>query len=290
MREWVAKNLGYDAHFRRYGTNGEKQFGIDIFPATGDCSFFGQAKFVNRLTFEDINSELAKTDDFPGVIGCYVVFTTANRHTSINHQQFNGIRHTRRDGSTFPVHVVYWDEVVNINFVPQDVRQIIFPTAFQIAGNVLTPQQISDSIAALRSVVPTYFRPDFLNWLETWDFSCGYIPSVHYDAVDNLYIELDRTRWGMKGIYDFLYPQGRIELSRALPAGDEFFSSITDFRDAIYNYITFVSDEKGNGYVTLQGMNGRNATDFPKITGQWRTAAMHLARMYREKVLGQQFQ
>ncbi|MDV6321352.1 hypothetical protein RVY79_20370, partial [Chromohalobacter sp. HP20-39] len=85
--------------------------------------------------------------------------------------------------------------------------------------SALTPQQMADSIATLQNIVPSYFRSDFLDWLETWDFSCGYIPSVHYDAVDNLYIELDRVGWGMKGVNDFLYAQGRIDLSRALPAG-----------------------------------------------------------------------
>jgi len=149
---------------------------------------------------------------------------------------------------------------------------------------------MADSIATLQNIVPSYFRSDFLDWLETWDFSCGYIPSVHYDALDNLCIELDRVGWGMKGVNNFLYVQGRVDLLRTLPAGDEFFFAIADFRDSIYNYITFVSGQNGQNYVTLQGMDGRNATDFPKITGQWRMKALHLAKMYREKILGQQIQ
>ncbi|XYQ54368.1 hypothetical protein ACS91J_21740 [Pectobacterium carotovorum] len=290
MREWVARNMGYDLYFRRYGGSGQRQYGIDIFPAVDGCPVFGQAKFVARLSSTDVASELSKTDDFPGNISCYVIFTTASRHASINHQQLYSPQHKRPDGSFFPVYVVYWDEVANINFVPQDVRQRIFPSAFQVADNVLTPQQMSDSIAALQAIVPTYFQPDFLLWLETWDFSCGCIPSVHYDAVDHLYIELDRTRWGMKGVHDFLYAQGRVNLSRALPAGDDFFSAISDFRDSIYNYIIFVYGQDGQGYVTLQGMDGLNATDFPKITEQWCIRARHLANMYREKILGQQIQ
>lgn len=290
MREWVARNMGHDLHFRKYGGNGQRQFGIDIFPAVGSCSVFGQAKFVNHLSSTDVASELSKTDSFPEPISCYVIFTTANRHTSINHHQFHGGQHTRLDGSTFPVHVVYWDEIADISFIPQDVCQRIFPLAFQVARSALTPQQMADSIAALQDIVLAYFRPDFLDWLETWDFSRGYIPSVHYDAVNNLYIELDRTRWGMKGVHDFLYPQGRVGLFQALPAGDDFFSAIADFRDSIYNYIVSARGKDGQDYVTLQGMNGRNATDFPKITGQWRMKAHHLAQMYREKILGQQIQ
>lgn len=279
MRDWVARNMRYDLQFRRYGGNGQRQHGIDIFPAVGGYSVFGQAKFVNHLSSTDVASELSKTDSFPEPISCYVIFTTANRHTSINHHQFHDRQHTRPDGSTFPVHVVYWDEIADISFIPQDVCQRIFPLAFQVARSALTPQQMADSIAALQNIVPVYFRPDFLDWLETWDFSCGYIPSVHYDAVDNLYIELDRTGWGVKGVNDFLYAQGRVDLSRALPAGGDFFSAISDFRDSIYNYITFVRGQDGQGYVTLQGMDGRNATDFPKITGQWRMRAHHLANI-----------
>ena len=94
----------------------------------------------------------------------------------------------------------------------------------------------------------------------------------------------------MKGIYEFLYPQGRIDLSRTLPAGNDFFSALAYFRNSAYNYIIRVSDNAGNSYVTLQGLENRNATDFPKITEQWRAAALYLARMYREKVIGQQSQ
>ncbi|ELE7121162.1 hypothetical protein [Pseudomonas kurunegalensis] len=287
MGNWVARNMGHDLQFRRYGGNGQKQHGIDIFPTVGSHSVFGQAKFVNHLSSADVTSELIKTNSFPDPISCYVIFTTANRHTSINHHQFHHSQHKRPDGSTFQVHVVYWDEITDISFIPQDVCQRIFPSAFQVARSALTPQQMADSIAALKNIVPTYFRADFLDWLETWDFSCGRIPSVHYDAVDNLCIELNRTEWGMKGVNDFLYAQGRVDLSRSLPAGDDFFSAITDFRDSIYNYIISVRAEDGQGYVTLQGMDGRNATDFPKITGQWRMKAHHLAKMYREKILGQ---
>lgn len=68
----------------------------------------------------------------------------------------------------------------------------------------------------------------------------------------------------MKGVNDFLYAQGRIDLSRALPVGDAFFYALTEFRDSIYNYIAFVRGQDGQGYVTLQGMDGRGATDFPK--------------------------
>lgn len=290
MRDWVARNMRYDVQFRRYGGNGQRQHGIDIFPAVGSYSVFGQAKFVNQLNSTDVTAELSKTDSFPEPIGCYVIFTTANRHTSINHHQFHGTQHKRLDGSIFPVHVVYWGEISDISFIPQDVCKRIFPSAFQVARSALTPQQMADSIATLQNIVPSYFRSDFLDWLETWDFSCGYIPSVHYDAVDNLYIELDRVGWGMKGVNDFLYAQGRIDLSRALPAGDAFFYALTEFRDSIYNYIAFVRGQDGQGYVTLQGMDGRGATDFPKITGQWSMRARHLANMYREKILGQQIQ
>lgn len=31
MRDWVARNMRYDVQFRRYGGNGQRQHGIDIF-------------------------------------------------------------------------------------------------------------------------------------------------------------------------------------------------------------------------------------------------------------------
>ncbi|WP_416409848.1 hypothetical protein [Pseudomonas paraeruginosa] len=79
MGNWVARNMGHDLQFRRYGGNGQKQHGIDIFPTVGSHSVFGQAKFVNHLSSADVTSELIKTNSFPDPISCYVIFTTANR-------------------------------------------------------------------------------------------------------------------------------------------------------------------------------------------------------------------
>ena len=65
MKDWVVRKTGHDVYFRQYGGSGQKQFGIDIAPIDGDCSIYGQAKFVERLSSKDIDSELVKTDSFP---------------------------------------------------------------------------------------------------------------------------------------------------------------------------------------------------------------------------------
>ena len=65
MMDWVARNMRYDVQFRRYGGNWQRQHGIDIFPAVGGYSVFGQAKFVNQLNSTDVTAELSKTDSFP---------------------------------------------------------------------------------------------------------------------------------------------------------------------------------------------------------------------------------
>lgn len=291
MEDRIKQKIGVDLHFRRYGGNGQKQYGIDISPTEEGYGIFGQSKFVSKLVWNDIKNELNKTDSFPYLIESYVFFTTAHRHKSINEKQFNGeMWHIRPNGSRFQIDIVYWDEIKSIDNVPLEVRSRIFPTAIQIASSGLTLSQMTSSIASLQRIIPRYFHNDFLDWLETWDFSLGYVPLRHYNCVDNLYIEHDRTKNATNGITDWLYANGRVELTEAIPAGTDFFYALSNFRNVIREQTIGCRDKDGQEYLTLQGLMDGNAADFPKITNQWRMAAQDLAQKYRVKILGENFQ
>lgn len=100
-------------YFQTYGTRGEAQNGIDMIPIRSSLPVVGQSKMRDSTSFtwSHLETELQKTDKYPNRIEHYFLFTTANRHTSIQDALNSDCRYyTRSDGSRFEVHVEYWED------------------------------------------------------------------------------------------------------------------------------------------------------------------------------------
>lgn len=289
MSEIVRKITGQKVSYVCYGGKGQSQYGIDLLP-TVDFPVVGQCKLLeSSFTWKMVLAELKKTDGYVNPIAHYFLLTTANPHTSIQDVLNQApYFHFRPDGSKFQVHVVFWEHLNDLSFVPQDILRRIFPEAFQIAvppspAGVLD-QNFLSALAAFKNCMPRFISMSDLDWLETWNFSCGYVPLERYNRFEHLYIEYDRVSTALKGgISEWLYQGGREELARALPAGERFFAELERFRNAIN------SQARGE---SLNGLEVYSILDYPldsmiKITNTWSSSAKSLANVYRRDVLGE---
>lgn len=88
LQEFVRVKTSQHIEFQTYGSRGQSQYGIDLLPKSPQvCSLegiVGQSKLKETtFTWNDVNAELKKTDNYRNSIRCYVLFTTANYHTTI---------------------------------------------------------------------------------------------------------------------------------------------------------------------------------------------------------------
>ncbi|MFM0109083.1 hypothetical protein PQR01_38315, partial [Paraburkholderia rhynchosiae] len=197
-----------------YGYSGQGQFGVDLvpdnpkiaIPVVGQCKLRESASF----TLKDLKAELTKTDGFPGSIKLYVLYTTATRHVSIQDALQSGqYLHTRSNGETCEVLIVYWDDITDLECVPPQLRAQMFPGAFQLFSAATAPAADSAAFIAslhtFKAFVPTVFPVQMFHWLESWNFALGYVPSSMFNRITNLCIEIDRAEHGKNGVHDFLY-------------------------------------------------------------------------------------
>ena len=287
----IARKHGHSVSYRSYGSRGQSQFGIDLVPVNSPLPLVGQCKMVETsFTWNDVLAEVAKTDLYQGGIKCYVLFTTANRHTTIQDQQNSGIayHHQRPDGSTFPVHVKHWAdyEASDLSAIPGDVLRNIFPNAFNLAA-IVQPASADDYIAslkALQSYIPARITSADLTWLETHDFSCGSMPERAFDPFRNLYLDLQRVEDALRlGDTGWLHSAGYPEIHATLLAGKDFYFALKEFVQSVSAQIVggFASD--GSSILTVVDLNG-----WQKFARQFGSNAQYLAQVYRRAVLGQQ--
>ncbi|EJM56189.1 hypothetical protein [Pseudomonas sp. GM48] len=289
----IASKHGYSVSYRSYGSRGQSQFGVDLVPVNSPLPLVGQCKMVETsFTWDNVLTEVAKTDGYKGEIKCYVVFTTANRHTTIQDQQNSGTvyRHTRPDGTTFPVHVKHWAdyEASDLSAVPGNVLRNIFPNAFDLAAIVQPPSadEYITSLKALQSYVPSRITLADLTWLETYDFSLGWMPERAFDPFQDLYIDLQRVEDALRlGLTDWLHSAGYPEVQATLLAGKEFYFALKEFVESVKAHIVGNWATDGSSILTVVDLNG-----WQRIARQFGSNAQYLAQVYRRAVLGQQGQ
>jgi hypothetical protein len=279
------KEFNFETTFRRYGGTGQKQYGIDLIPDVPNVSVVGQCKVSEvPLRWETVLMELKKTDGYPNPIRHFFLLTTGRKHTSVQDIQNRGMyMHSRADGTTFQVHVIYWDDIDNLDFVPTEVTSRIFPGAHRISKThsreVRFNSSFIESIAKFKNYISRVINISNIEWLETWNFSCGYVEERDFDPFNELYFEHDRVSVAVsKGLYDWLYQNGRTELAEALPGGERFFRALKEFRNSVTDQI--IGDD-----------SRLSILDFPapsrsKITATWQSSAKYLAQVYREDVMG----
>lgn len=289
----IASKHGYSVGYRSYGSRGQSQHGVDLVPISSPLPLVGQCKMVETsFTWNDVLAEVAKTDGYKGAIECYVVFTTANRHTTIQDQQNSSVvyRHTRPDGTTFPVHVKYWAdyEANDLSSIPANVLRNIFPNAFDLAAMVRPPsaEDYITSLKALQSYVPSRITLADLIWLETYDFNVGWMPERAFDPFQYLYIDLQRVEDALRlGLTDLLHSAGYPEVQATLLAGNEFYFALKEFVESVKAQIVGNWTEDGTSILTVVDLNG-----WQRIARQFGSNAQYLAQVYRRAVLGQQGQ
>jgi len=289
----IASDHNCNVTYQVYGGKGQSQFGIDLVPVMSDLPLVGQCKMrETTFTWDNVLTEVAKTDDYPRPIACYVLFTTANKHTTIQHVQNSGqiYHHTRPDGTNFPVHVKHWADykMSDLSFIPTPVLQRIFPNAYGLAA--MTEPPSSDdyitSLKALQSYVPLRITLDDLNWLETHNFSDGWMSEQSFDPFRDLYRDVDRVETALSyQIQEWLHAAGYPEIKASLLAGDNFYSALKVFVDSVNAHIIGNTAPDGTSTLTVQDLNG-----WQRIAHQHESHARYLAEVYRVSVLGEQNQ
>lgn len=290
MQHIVEIKLNTHIFYQSYGSQGQSQFGIDLVPYNSSLPIVGQCKLrETTFTWNMVLAELKKTDSYKNPIEHYYLFTTANPHTTVQDIQNRGAYYYQRsNGLQFQVHVLYWNSIPDLDFIPREVLARIFPKAFKIA----TPSTLENtsitqflaSLPALRAYIPRVIKTPDLTWLETWNFSCGYVLEENYTPFNDLYLEYDRITKALSGIPRLIYEGNRVELAATLPAGDRFFSALSDFREAINSHI--ISGSLPDGTRTLN-LNGLPQSFISQMTRNWTATATHLAQIYREDILGE---
>jgi hypothetical protein len=288
MEDFVRKS-GRAARYRSYGSQGQNQYGIDLVPADSSLPAVGQCKMVEgSFTWKDVLAEVKKTDEYSGCIECYVLFTTSNRHTTIQDQQNaqTPYRHARPDGSSFPVFVRYWQdyERVDLSFIPVNVLRNAFSNAVDFAESLLAPSadDYAASLGALRRYVPTRITLGDLAWLEEYDFSVGWVAERAYEPFRELQIDIMRLKGAERSrLTGYLHSAGNQELKATLLAGDEFYSALGEFVEAIRPHIIGKTEGDGTSTLTLVGVS-----EWQKKAHHVLSCARHLAQIYRKAIVG----
>lgn len=293
MQHLVEKKFGKSVGYQSYGSKGQSQFGIDLVPMHSSLPVVGQCKLRDTtFTWAMVLDELKKTNQYKNPIEHYLLFTTANPHTTVQDVQNRGAYyHKRSDGSQFQVYVYYWRNIniKSLDCVPRSLLERIFPEAFTIAAPTipvgLTSDQVLTALPAFKACIPRFIALTDLAWLENWNFSCGYVLGANYNPFDHLYLEHDRVVTALKmDISSWLYKDGRMELASALPASERFFTALSDFRIAISSHIIGQTLPNRTYILSLDGLPENFKS---KTIQRWKLTAMYLAQVYREDVLGE---
>ena len=291
LRQFVFENTNVQVDFQTYGSRGQNQFGIDLipsFPQQGKLAgVVGQSKLKETtLTWNDILTELKKTDSYKNSISCYVLFTTANAHTTIQDViNATPYYYTRPDGTKFRVLVKYFHEYSDLSFVPHPVLTRLFPAAFSITQyNNNNQTEYLSSIQEMKKHVPNWLGNDSINWLDTWDFSCGFVKQEDFTKFENLFLEYDRTVTALDSkLYNWLKVGDRQLITKCLPAASTFFDALTQFRQSISNNIIGKTSLDFGSIYTIE--------DLPlpfqsHIVHDWQSKAQYLSYIYKKDILG----
>jgi len=290
MQDLVLRSQGIDMPYRVYGGGGQAQGGVDLVPANIDFGTVGQSKCwnVRSLTWAEIEKELAKSNAYPGTIRHYVILTTAAKHTSVQDNMRSGSVTYQRSQGSFQVHICYWSDLQNLDFIPEHARLRMFPSlaaqASAIAARQPMPNDYTDSLLHARRVVPQLISQEHLKWLESWDFGLGYVPLDIFDLFHRLSIEMSRvlTVAANPDLQEWLREGNRAQLFKCLPAANDLFLRMIEFARTVVS--ESVTEDRLGSRVLAHG----HSDDYAKqrIASAWRRSAQALLHAYREVVEG----
>jgi len=274
--------LRQERQFHRYGGSGQEQYGFDILSKGEDSDIIAQCKFTTKaFTYKSLEVELKKTNDYPFEIEAFFLLSTSPKHTSIENRRYeNYLSHTRPDGSTFRVYTIYWEDIHNINFLPNDVLKRLFPEVFDINPPQDKMSLHNAQLEHLKDFVPALLSVDDISGLESWDFSLGYIKTADYEPFRELWFLYRDVRYAFRyNDMSFLTNQYLVNVYKCLPAGKKFFEALADFRNVIEGHcIGGVVDSED--VLTVVDFDANRA-----IRRRWADAARYLTQTYREMIL-----
>lgn len=291
MQHIVARATGQFVRYDVYGSEGQGQGGVDLVPANSDVAIVGQSKCWNArtLSWSKIVDELKKTSDFPGPIDHYVILTTAARHTSVQlNMPRDCVSYQRRQG-IFQARIFYWDELQDLNFVPEAVLRRIFPFLFaqvdEIAARAPCLADHTTSLVLARELLPKLFPLPHLDWLASWNFESGYVPSSYFDLFHELSLHMQRVLTVVErpDLRSWLNEGIRAELFRCLPAAAPVYQRTIEFARGIVSEAVTDSGPSGER-VLAHGHNDTGASW--RLATDWKRLAQELLRAYGEVVQG----
>lgn len=201
----------------------------------------------------------------------------------MNHKPYY---YTRPNGEAFRVFVVYFTDYDNLSFIPDNVLSRLFPAAFSLFQQNQTSQDTYfSSIQAMKEYIPRWLDTKSITWLDSWDFSCGFVKESDFQHFDNLCIEYDRTITALNynGLMPWLIEGDRIYISKCLPAANEFFEALAEFRKSVTDSIIGKNSTIYGSILTLDGLSQIQRA---RITNSWRSNAAHLSYVYKRDILG----
>ncbi|BAL95235.1 hypothetical protein [Rubrivivax gelatinosus] len=290
MRDFVLQNHDIDMPYCVYGSMGQAQGGVDLVPASNNFGIVGQSKCwnVRSLTRAEIEKELAKSNDYPGPIQHYVILTTAAKHTSVQDIMKSGGFTYRRSQGSFQVHIRYWSDLENLDFIPEQTLLRIFPSlvaqAKTIAARQSMPNDCADSLLHARRVMPQLISQAHLSWLDSWDFKLGYVPLEVFELFHCLSIEMDRVLAVAANpcLHEWLREGNRAQLFKCLPAANDLFLRVIEFARAVVD--ESVSEILSGRLVLAHGHSDDRAKQ--RVASKWECSAQQLLLAYREVVDG----
>lgn len=296
MKHIADSEHGITTRYQVYGTQGQAQHGVDIFPTLPGCGIVGQCKYYKgRFTYAELQKELTKSDSYENTITEYYVLTTADICTSIQNVMAKGVvTHTRPDGTKFNVHVLYWSQLDNINFLPDQEKHKLFPEAKNIFGMksesppkvavaLPDPGEFRLKMDKLKTLLKNTFSEDNILWLETWNFRSYRINAEDFDPINDIYIDLAMLGLALKKndptyIEAYLDSASRLDFYETWPVSKSYFFALENFRKAAEDYVggDYASQTP---YLTIEDLPRR---DYSAI--QMESAALYLASIYRHTV------
>lgn len=284
--EKVKSVLSEKTGFIHYGSPGQSQFGVDLVPNSYiSKKVVVQCKHLNgMLTEKIVEGELKKTDKYSNDIDVYLIYTTGKRDARLIDKLEHGHKgiYQRADGKKFNYFIFYWDDMNPLVEWSDEALSCFFPNLFQQRLDAQREAYLN-SLQSLRDYIPIVLTKKDLEWLEKWDFYKGWM----YEEDINPFLKLKDDVYQLGNVLRapniFTCSNNVLKLRETLPAGHEFFGSLSDFCNEIMGQIISKGIGVEKPILTI--------TDLPSYGGickNWKYYANTLSQVYRSQILGEQ--
>lgn len=272
----VAKNTGYNVTYQTLGGRGQPQWGLDVVTHHPKfAALVGQCKHKqpgSKLTFGEVLQELKKSDGYERPIERFFFLTNSERDSQLQ-TKLVGYEHTRLDGTTFPVQLVYWADLRDLSFIPKDELRRLFPEQAYHARHFLPPQDM-EAVAVAYEMAPFVLQYWFSE-ADIHEIECSpgslqisgnlwHKINLFQQAVNSA--QLFRLGYNINGAIPCVR-----QLFRALPAIGAFAHILLDFKKQ---------------YADLEGQNPHHPEVFKRCS-ELQNDANAVANNYRSLIKGE---